>query len=53
MLFYAMAITTIALVVALFGVVGTIGVTASAAQILVGLFLVVIVLSLIAGIERR
>jgi|GEM_PF-2776986 len=53
MQFYAMAILAIALVVALFGLVGTVGATASTAQILVGMFLVVIVLSLIAGIERR
>ena len=53
MQFYAMAVLAIALVVALFGFVGTVGVSASTAQILIGLFLVVFVLSLIAGFERR
>lgn len=53
MLFYALALMAIALVAGLFGFVGVASASASVAQILVGLFLAVFVLSLIAGVLRR
>jgi uncharacterized membrane protein YtjA (UPF0391 family) len=53
MLFYALAVVAIALVAGLFGFFGMAGMSASIAQILIGLFLAVFVLSLIAGMLRR
>ena len=53
MLFYVLAAFAVALVLAFFGVIGTIGVSISSAQILIALFLTVLVLSLIAGFVRR
>ncbi|WP_460078519.1 DUF1328 family protein [Roseibium sp. LAB1] len=53
MLFYALALMAIALVAGLFGFVGVASASTSVAQILVGLFLAVFVLSLIAGVLRR
>ncbi len=53
MLFYALAVVAIALVAGLFGFFGMAGMSASIAQILIGLFLAVFVLSLLAGMLRR
>ncbi len=53
MLFYALAVVAIALVAGLFGFFGMAGMSASIAQILIGLFLAVFVLSLLAGVLRR
>ncbi|MGX1496719.1 uncharacterized membrane protein YtjA (UPF0391 family) [Labrenzia sp. MBR-25] len=53
MLFYALALVAIALVAGVFGFMGMGGASAPVAQILVGLFIAVFILSLIAGVLRR